>query len=357
MPTRRPSIGSGQNRNMTGRHDERWSAPGSLLIAGEYLVTEEGGSGLALAAGGRARLRIKSAPFKMEGRIAGRTEHWTLNDRGDESLASAVWCECSETGSSTVEDSRYKLTVDTGDFYDNHGRKLGYGSSAAAALLYTCGLCTSPDINEVTRSALRAHRSWQGGRGSGYDILSSAQGGAGHFTGGHIPTWSPLRWPERLNGWIIKGPGSVNSPQAIDRYRAWKQKIRIQWDRIPVIADLINCFQEVYQILSGCSEPDPGDFLEILHQMAVGGSRLGREIGVPAMPIIPGGFSVNTQAWYRPGAGASKCLGAGDEIILLMTLPDGLSRKEEAVLRKLKLAGIAVPLRAEKAGLMREGPS
>ncbi len=407
---------------MTGRHDERWSAPGSLLIAGEYLVTEEGGSGLALAAGGRAQLRIESASLEMEGRRAGKAEYWTPSNNNNGSLASAVWIECSKNGNRPAEDSRNewyhtpgqspgpgvaqatpcsatepqgmkpcfpcahsdqgsyrrreprndpdrmnkftplislgnKLTVDTDIFYDGQGRKLGFGSSAAAALLYTRGLCASLDIEQVAGSALRAHRKWQGGRGSGYDILTSAYGGAGHFTGGIIPSWSPLQWPKGLNSWIIKGPGPVNSPQAVDRYRAWKQKLGIQWDRIPVIVDLLQSVLEAYQFLSSVTEPDPRDFLEILNRMAVRGSRLGNELGVPAIPVIPDGFSNNTKPWYRPGAGASKCLGAGDEIILLMTLPDGLSRTEEAVLRKLMLNGNAVLLRTETAGLKREGPS
>ena len=341
---------------MTGRYDECWSAPGSLLIAGEYLVTEEGGSGLALAAGGRAQLRIESASLEMEGRRAVKAEYWTPSNNNDGSLASAVWIECSKNGNRPAEDSR-KLTVDTDIFYDGQGRKLGFGSSAAAALLYTRGLCASLDIEQVAGSALRAHRKWQGGRGSGYDVLTSAYGGAGHFTGGIVPSWSPLQWPRGLNSWIIKGPGPVNSPQAVDRYRAWKQKLGIQWDRIPAIVDLLQSVLEAYQFLSSVSEPDPRDFLEILNQMAVRGSRLGNELGVPAIPVIPDGFSEKTKPWYRPGAGAAKCLGAGDEIILLMTLPDGLSRTEEAVLRKLKLNGSAVLLRTETAGLRREGTS
>ena len=39
----------------------RWSAPGSLLLAGEYRITEDGGRGVAIAGGAKAVLDYKYA--------------------------------------------------------------------------------------------------------------------------------------------------------------------------------------------------------------------------------------------------------------------------------------------------------
>jgi phosphomevalonate kinase len=104
----------------------------------------------------------------------------------------------------------------------------GYGSSAATAvalagaLLAASGAEASRD--EVFALALAAHRAFQGGRGSGYDVATSTYGGVGLFRGGAVPTWRPIEadWMPELR--LVRGAGAVKTPGAIGRYESWKRR-------------------------------------------------------------------------------------------------------------------------------------
>ncbi len=362
---------------MSKNYEKRWSAPGSLLIAGEYLVTEEGGRGLALAAGGRGLLSTSSIPsreysLEMESLCPGGGGKWNLKTARDESsltgtsLASAVWEEYSKSDHPADEKKTQKIIVDTRIFFDLNGRKLGYGSSAAAALLFTQGLealtadddTVDIDVKRTAGRALQAHRSWQNGRGSGYDVLSSAYGGAGLFTGGLKPAWEPLQWPDVFDCWIIKGPGAVSSSHAVDCYKVWKQKTGNHRVSTQLLLELSLNLEQACRNIHCRTKSDSDDFLKTIHQLAILGSRLGDEISVPAFPVMPDGFLyddlVSRNPWYRPGSGAAKCLGAGNETILLIAYKDGLSSRENAALIELKHKGSAHPLSIEAAGLSPE---
>jgi phosphomevalonate kinase len=332
----------------------KWSAPGSLLISGEYLITEEGGTGLALAAGGRAELYIEeSSEWQLAGRLPGENLYWKPSDGDNSTLMAAVFDD-DLISATTGSEQKYKLCVDTKIFFDTDGRKLGYGSSAAAALLYSRGLNMSADLQAVTGMALRAHRRWQGGGGSGYDVITSANGGTGYFVGGEEPAWTPLNWPEGLNCWVIKGPEPVNSSDAVKQYRQWRDDNPEHWKSIPLFLDLLTATETVKNLLSDSGLPDPKMLLDRIHELAVHGRRLGDAIGVPAMPILQGGFTGKTEPWHRPGSAVAKCLGAGDETVFLAAVSDGLTRKEKALINDLVDRGEASVLKIESDGLKPE---
>jgi phosphomevalonate kinase len=334
----------------------KWSAPGSLLISGEYLITEEGGTGLALAAGGRAELYIEeSSQWQLSGRLPEESLFWKPSDGDDGTLMAAVFDD-GLISTTTGSKQKFKLCVDTKIFFDTESRKLGYGSSAAAALLYSRGLNISADLPVVTWMALKAHRRWQGGHGSGYDIITSANGGAGCFTGGEEPAWTPLNWPEGLNCWVIKGPGPVNSSDAVKKYRQWRDDIPAHWKSIPIFSDILSASETLKSLLTDHSLPDPKILLERIHELAIYGNRLGEAIGVPAMPTVHGGFNGKTDPWHRPGSAVTKCLGAGDETIFLAAVSDGLTRSEISLINDLVDRGRARVLKVESDGLKPEYP-
>ncbi len=63
------------------RSRRNYSAPGNLLIFGEYLITEEGGRGLAVAASPRATLSLRpSENLSVESRWPGGNLAWTRNE-------------------------------------------------------------------------------------------------------------------------------------------------------------------------------------------------------------------------------------------------------------------------------------
>jgi len=343
-----------------------------LLIAGEYLITEEGGTGLAIAAGGRSYLTIKKSINKdsrqktallMEGNWPGGHEEWSAEEDDTKSLASAVWKNCRRKDGyfqSPANGEFRRITVETHEFYDSLGRKLGFGSSAAAALLYARGIANPrrdpPEVpgNMIIDCALKAHRAWQGGHGSGYDILTSANGGFGKFTAGMNPHWETLNWPKGLEGWLIRGGGIVSSPNATNRFKHWR--INSNREKASLLTGMRKDIESFISFLLNNENPDPGSpdpalILEYLHRMAESGIRLGEKISVPASPVFPGNIRFPL---YRRESMVVKCLGAGNETILLLCLPDGLQNKEIKVLRDLEQDGSAMALKIELEGLKRE---
>lgn len=332
------------------RERQLWSAPGSILIAGEYLVSEEGGLGLSVASGGRGILRLaRSSSLEMRGFCKKQPQF-------DSSLQSAVKKHYkSVTGRDTLP--RAQVFVDTGDFFDARGRKIGYSSSASAALLYAVGLAEADDYHrsgdDIVRIALGAHRAWQGGRGSGYDILSSIAGGANLFIGGLTPTHDTFSWPTQLDAWIIRGAKPVNSAFAMERYERWRNRFNNAPEEIPILLEMAVVIRE---LADSCSRrAEASTLLDSIHHLSCLGVQLGRELDVPAWPILPAVFSSNSQPWYSPGRSVAKSLGAGDEITLLLALPGGLSQQESQAINQLIKEGKAAPLQLETDGLRREG--
>jgi phosphomevalonate kinase len=79
------------------------------------------------------------------------------------------------------EAPRSACLVDTKSFVDAHGRKLGLGSSAAAAVAFLRAIAPALDVDGLHAVAQRAHRRFQHGQGSGVDIAASVYGGLVHF--------------------------------------------------------------------------------------------------------------------------------------------------------------------------------
>ena len=102
------------------------AAPGSVLLLGEYAITEVGAPGIALAL--LPEVRATCDP-RGEPRITGRMGplgfRWTP-DRCDSTLLTALVRECGPP--------RGSIEVDSSAFVGPHG-KLGLGSSAAVAVV------------------------------------------------------------------------------------------------------------------------------------------------------------------------------------------------------------------------------
>ena len=104
---------------------------------------------------------------------------------------------------------------------------MGLGSSAAVAVSVSFALLTCdevvPSLDLVFRTALRAHRAAQGGRGSGYDIAASTFGGIGLFQGGLNPRYDRLSvGPDNLL--MIMGDRSLATPTAVGCYETWTKR-------------------------------------------------------------------------------------------------------------------------------------
>jgi phosphomevalonate kinase len=129
------------------------SAPGKLMLLGEYAVLE-GGIALAAAVNRRASGRWVEHPVPRSGVVQAVLEAARRSGLAHEG----------------------EIEIDTSAFRDAKGRKLGLGSSAAAAVIASA-LAVGTGDETALRVAIEGHRAAAGGEGSGVDVAASYYGG------------------------------------------------------------------------------------------------------------------------------------------------------------------------------------
>ena len=179
------------------------SAPGKVIIAGEYAVLD-GAPAICMAVNRRAHVLILqnsagefviSAPGLSEEprRYASITEC-----EDDLPLVAAVW---QQLPTDSVEPMSIEL--DSSEFVSAAGAKIGVGSSAAVAVALTAALshfaggdgASSRDVREL---ATAAHQKFQGGSGSGADIACCFAGGVIEYRMVEAPSYE-MAWPAGLH--------------------------------------------------------------------------------------------------------------------------------------------------------------
>ena len=185
--------------------DVSTSAPGKVVIAGEYAVLD-GAPAICMAVNRRAHVSIATsdndhhsvlAPGFSEsaGRFtaAGNRIEW-LAGADEFSLLEAVWQETAPSVSENLT-----IVLDSNDFIDPATSvKLGIGSSAALTVALTVAFDNITDVDiDVLRAATNAHRRFQQGSGSGADIACSLAGGLIEYRMGGDAARS-LTWPNGL---------------------------------------------------------------------------------------------------------------------------------------------------------------
>ncbi len=278
--------------------------PGNLLLAGEYAVTEEGGLGITLGVEPRITLTANiSEHWLLEGFWPGGNESYSPGETRS-NLLSAVWNQFYGQSGPPVGQP-WHLKVDSTAFFDLLGRKKGFGSSAATAAVVTAALLVLQNTprqelaHKAFLPAVKAHRFFQGGKGSGYDVAASLFGQTGIFTGGEIPQWTPISLPPLQKAYLCSGPQAVRTVSALASYDQWKI----------TAPEAARIFQEknnqLIQTLT--RESDLPRFWDEIQKLSMG---LGNSIGVSAdlpqetkvaLGLIPGNW---------------KCLGAGNELVL-----------------------------------------
>lgn len=288
---------------------KKFSIPANLLLMGEYAILEEGGKGIALACEPRAYISIKpSAEWLIRGRW-GREDEVTFPQKEKDSFVSLIFNYLLESYPELKGvKGFYEIEIDTRSFFDEKGRKKGYGSSAVVALGLTVALFsliypyeTLP--NKCFLPAIEAHRRSQGGKGSGYDIATSLHGGIGIFTGGKIPSWHSIKNFILSSFYLFQGEKPVKTLNAIQSYRKWREKenSNIWLDKVNA---LVNSFE---------NEPNENFLISILRQAEILGKTLSKEIGVSAE------LSFHDRRWDSPSL--IKALGAGNETFLFYNPP------------------------------------
>lgn len=203
--------------------------PGNLLLFGEYIVTESGGKGIGAAIDTHAIITAKrSDKTSVLCKYQGNSHFWN----GESSLSVELPLIACVLEHIELLKPLFPLeiSIDTSHFSYPDGRKKGFGSSAAvvAGLTYLLLYFISSKVPDLLRDvfplALKIHRDFQGGRGSGYDIAASLFGGIGLFTGGELPLWKPINtnWSEHL--FLLPGEEAVSTKELLKQFHAFKTK-------------------------------------------------------------------------------------------------------------------------------------
>lgn len=196
-------------------HDvsQHWqsSAPGKLVLAGEYSVLE-GGSAVSVAAGVRAKARLsptegptcevsidhsdENFPFSVEpsGALV-----WESAPGASGALLQAAAELLQEQGVVLAELAPFRLALCSREFYraiDGQQVKLGLGSSAAVAV--ALGTCLQQALGQAVdvQFSLDMHHRFQQQRGSGIDVYTSFHGGVVALH--ERARVTPLTWPAGL---------------------------------------------------------------------------------------------------------------------------------------------------------------
>lgn len=323
----------------------QWSVPANLLVAGEYAITSPGGVGVAVAVEPRATATVfvqdphiqpgaalANQPGEVVAHAGGGIER-IYPDAGHQ-LAEAI---IAHVGTHVVGPAadvshseapapkawasaapQWRVEIDTTAFFDpDNGTKQGLGSSAAAAILLTAALFQlggrDPLLSreEVIHTAISAHREANGGRGSGYDIATSALGGVIRFVGGEQPQWRRStcahHWTDhqlRVFGWFsgtaVASSGAVSRfdryvPEGSPERNEFLQRNNAVIDRIEEAAgwdDLFRAVSESRRI----------------------GEDVGAAVGVPA--------TIDICQPHRDDGWVVKASGAGNERAIILSQPD-----------------------------------
>ncbi len=334
----------------------RVSVPANIIVIGEYAVVEEGGLGITMAVDRRVYAAAEPAgSCIIEGKLGGRFLNWKEGEPGNPLLDAAYDTArrlCLKFG---FDQSilRKKISIDSRRLFSPEGRKRGFGSSAAAVLsvlallLGDSGLSADELRELLMQEAVKTHRRAQGGRGSGYDICTSLQGGIGLFTGGALPRRRILRHAalQKLRFSLASGKTEISSSTAVLRYEEWKKKHYEKALRFVSKSGML--------VRRLAETGDPAVCIDILKEAADLGESLGRQIGVDAAPPVREPIS---------GTCAVKCVGAGNETILRSCLrgpEDGVKDADAAASSERETArtppcGEEEEIRIDEDGLLWE---
>lgn len=288
------------------------SVPANLLLLGEYAVVDEGGHGIWLAPECRAILRASFAHHGLAQQAGNSGYGLAVTGLWQEGSSQAILSpensmqkdvfplldSCLRTLANRLSCPVEKLSFKAGSLIvDTRALSKGYGSSAASTILLCCGLilmlipptgkvylATGELESDLLQLAIEAHRDFQQGAGSGYDIAASLLGASGHFIGGAYPQAIPLALPSFIRFAVHRSTKTVKTPGAVRRYRTWQsdhpteseawkaqcQKFSEQWITL------------VEQAAKQAPDGELNQLRDLLTQAKKLGIALGSSIGVPA---------------------------------------------------------------------------
>ncbi len=293
------------------------SAPGKIMIAGEYAVLEG-----APALVGALQTRARALFFETNRSRAPETLR-PLSKAPEAAQTRAL----AETHCGTVPRD---ILLDVASL--RHGdRKLGVGSSAAGAAACSAAVFAwhghdleQPDVSaRVLDVAMRGHRA-VAPEGSGADVAASALGGVVSFRRTGTDTFDAKRlpWPKGLIVRVVWTGQEARTSNLVRQVRAWGQSDPTRYtERMAALTESAQEFVAAY------SDGNAERVLSCADQYGEAMAALGRESGAP---IVEERLSkVRSLAQEEQGAAKPSGAGGGDVALGFFTDANRARRFED----------------------------
>jgi phosphomevalonate kinase len=300
------------------------SAPGKILITGEYAVLE-GHVAVVAAVSRRVVARISESDV----------EPTPFIERAVESLSQSV---------PNARDALRNLDIDSSALFTSDGNKLGLGSSAASIVASVAlALGSDADRHRILRLAYAAHGSAQQHRGSGADVAAAVFGGVSAVrTSGVEPVdVAPLELPAGLTLLAVWTGTSAHTPTLVEAVREGAKK-RPSEHRLAIahIAAASRCF------IDACEAGNAGAAVAAVHE---GAQAVAALAGATDVPLVTQAHRT-IRALASSRGGASKPTGAGGGDLALAAFAD--PAQAERFRADLQLSGMkAVELAVDPRGV------
>jgi phosphomevalonate kinase len=332
------------------------SAPGKLVVAGEYAVLE-GHPALVAGVSKRARATYENddAPFRLSGMGLGpfvveQTEGGVVfsGDARDSLVLPRSVLGVLVRHGVTLPSTGHLSLHSRAFLARSRGVKLGLGSSAAVAVALTGALVDDIRNRErIFALALEGHLAFSGGRGSGIDVAASTMGGLTRFERTqHGPVIASAPHIPRALAVIVAFAGHAqNTRTFVDAVKALKQD-----DEARYRALLLAIREGTDALLSSCLQRDGGAFLRAVDACRLAMGALGESASID---IVSGPHRAIADVAASCG-GAAKPSGAGGGDVSLVFVPHD---ERDACSSRLTDAGfLVVDVRLFSAGVREDRP-
>lgn len=335
------------------------SAPGKLIIAGEYAVLD-GQPALVtavdrraicrLAPGDELTVRASGGPFDGERARSVSLEGGRVRiegDTGEHALFVAAFEEALDRG---LPLPRGEVHVDTSAYWLGD-QKLGLGSSAAVAVALSSLILAGSrsgqgDTERLRRLATAVHERFSSGaRGSGIDVAASAHGGTFRFQnerGGDVKVDAWNLCPRGLRLLVPFAGASASTRELVAAVRRFEEDDPVAYAR--ALEDISYATLELLGAVA--PDEDPRVFLAAVDRCRRAMQRLGdrAEVGIVSQPHL------EIARVAREFGGAAKPSGAGGGDVAVCFVPDAAATECAAALEE---AGFpVVGLEVEAAGAL-----
>lgn len=270
------------------------SAPGKLVLTGEYAVLE-GAPALVLAVDRRAQVRLEARSDQAividapELDVMGATARLDAGGRlvlDDAGLAAggrlALFGCIVESVAARGPLPGFHAWLDTRSFFSSGPpqRKLGLGSSAAIGVALGGALHALAGLERPSADCLiAAHRRAQGGFGSGLDIAASLVGGlVSYVWHDGQPQVTPAAWPAGIEFCCAWSGRSASTGVFLRGLADWRARAPARYAAL--MGDLAGCAQVAAGALL---EQRTDALIEAIDAYAAGLARLGAASGLDVM--------------------------------------------------------------------------